>query len=50
VLVVGGLDQLVDQRGGGDAVDLDSIRGDLAGVVQQALDLAHVSVWISPCG
>ena len=31
-----------------DAVDLDSVRGDLAGVVQQALEPAHVSVWVSP--
>jgi hypothetical protein len=30
-----------------DAVDLDSIRGDLAEVVDQALEPAHVSVWIS---
>jgi hypothetical protein len=30
-----------------DAVDLDSIRDDLAGVVQKALEPAHVSVWIS---
>ena len=30
-----------------DAVDLDSVRADLAGVVQQALEPAHVSVWIS---
>jgi hypothetical protein len=30
-----------------DAVDLDSVRGDLAGVVHQALEPAHVSVWIS---
>ena len=30
-----------------DAVDLDSVRDDLAGVVQQALEPAHVSVWIS---
>jgi hypothetical protein len=30
-----------------DAVDLDSIREDLARVVQQALEPAHVSVWIS---
>ena len=29
-----------------DAVDLDSIRDDLADVVQQALEPAHVSVWI----
>ena len=31
-----------------DAVDLDSIRDDLTGAVQQALEPAHVSVWISP--
>ena len=31
-----------------DAVDLDSIRDDLAGVADQALDPAHVSVWIRP--
>jgi uncharacterized protein YndB with AHSA1/START domain len=30
-----------------DAVDLDSIRENLAHVVQQALEPAHVSVWIS---
>jgi hypothetical protein len=30
-----------------DAVDLDSVRDDLAGVVNQALEPAHVSVWIS---
>jgi len=30
-----------------DAVDLDSVRGDLAGVVHQALEPAHVSLWIS---
>jgi hypothetical protein len=30
-----------------DAVDLDSIRDDLAGVVSRALEPAHVSVWIS---
>ena len=30
-----------------DAVDLDSVRDDLVGVVQQALEPAHVSVWIS---
>jgi hypothetical protein len=33
-----------------DAVDLDSVRDDLAGVVQQALEPAHVSVWIRPGG
>jgi hypothetical protein len=31
-----------------DAVDLDTVQDDLAGVVQQALEPAHVSVWISP--
>jgi hypothetical protein len=30
-----------------DAVDLDSVRDDLAGVVHRALEPAHVSVWIS---
>ncbi len=30
-----------------DAVDLDSVRDALAGVVHQALEPAHVSVWIS---
>jgi hypothetical protein len=29
-----------------DAVDLDAVRGDLTAVVQQALEPAHVSVWI----
>jgi hypothetical protein len=28
-------------------VDLDSVRDDLASVVYQALEPAHVSVWIS---
>ena len=31
-----------------DAVDLDTICGDLARVVQAALETAHVSVWTSP--
>jgi hypothetical protein len=31
-----------------DAVDLDAVREDLAGVAQQALEPAHISVWISP--
>jgi hypothetical protein len=31
-----------------DAVDLDSVRDNLAGVVHQALEPAHTSVWISP--
>jgi hypothetical protein len=30
-----------------DAVDLDSARDDLAGVVNRALQPAHISVWIS---
>ena len=30
-----------------DAVDLDAVRDDLSGVVHQALEPAHVSVWIS---
>jgi hypothetical protein len=29
-----------------DAVDLDSVRADLAAVVENALEPAHVSVWI----
>jgi hypothetical protein len=29
-----------------DAVELDAIRDDLTGVVHQALEPAHVSVWI----
>lgn len=31
-----------------DMVELDSVRDDLAGAVQQALEPAHVSVWIKP--
>jgi hypothetical protein len=30
-----------------DAVDLDAVRGDLATVVQAALEPAHISVWTS---
>ena len=33
-----------------DAVDLDAVREDLAGVVQQALEPAHISVWMSERG
>jgi hypothetical protein len=33
-----------------DAVDLDSVQDDLARVVHQALEPAHVSVWISQRG
>jgi hypothetical protein len=31
-----------------DAVDLDTIRADLAGVVQAALEAAHLTVWTAP--
>jgi hypothetical protein len=30
-----------------DTVDLDSVRDDLAGVVQQALEPARMSIWVS---
>jgi HD superfamily phosphohydrolase YqeK len=30
-----------------DAVDLDAVQADLTGVVHQALEPAHVSVWMS---
>jgi hypothetical protein len=30
-----------------DAVDLDSVRDDLASVVEQALEPAHISLWVS---
>jgi hypothetical protein len=30
-----------------DTVDMDSVRDDLAAVVQQALEPAHISVWVS---
>ncbi len=30
-----------------DAVDLDSVQDDLASVVQEALEPAHVSVWMN---
>jgi hypothetical protein len=33
-----------------DAVDLDTVQDDLAGVVHQALEPAHVSVWMSQRG
>ena len=33
-----------------DAVDLDSVRHDLAGVVQKALEPAHISVWMNERG
>jgi hypothetical protein len=31
-----------------DAVELDAVQADLAGVVQRALEPAHISVWIRP--
>ena len=31
-----------------DAVNLDAVRDDLTGTVQQALEPAHLSVWVSP--
>jgi MYXO-CTERM domain-containing protein len=33
-----------------EAADLDSVRDDLAGVVHQTLEPAHVSLWVSPPG
>jgi hypothetical protein len=33
-----------------DAVDLDSVRDDLAGVVQKALEPAHITVWMDEHG
>jgi hypothetical protein len=33
-----------------DSVDLDSVRDDLAGTVQQALEPMHISVWVRPRG
>ena len=33
-----------------DAVDLDSVRHDLTGIVSRALEPAHVSVWIDERG
>ena len=33
-----------------DAVDLDSVRDDLAGVVHKALEPAHISVWMNERG
>ena len=33
-----------------DTADLDAVRDDLAGVVQKALEPAHISVWISQRG
>ena len=42
-------DRMVEQFAAGlkDAVDLETVRADLAGVVSQALEPAHVSVWVN---
>ncbi len=42
--------QVVSWRRLKDAVDLETVRADLAGVVSQALEPAHVSVWINERG
>jgi hypothetical protein len=31
-----------------DGVDLDTVRDDLAGVIDAALEPAHISVWVRP--
>ena len=43
-------DQTIAAFAGGlkDAVELDAVRDDLAGVVQRSLEPAHVSVWMRP--
>jgi hypothetical protein len=33
-----------------DAVDLNAVQDDLTGVVHQALEPAHVSIWVSRPG
>jgi hypothetical protein len=33
-----------------DAVDLDTVRADLTGVVHAALEPAHLSIWIAGAG
>ena len=33
-----------------DAVDLDAVQDELAGVVHQALEPAHVSLWVNERG
>jgi len=45
-------DRMVEQFAAGlkDAVDLETVRADLAGAVSQALEPAHVSVWINERG
>jgi hypothetical protein len=42
-------DRMVEQFAAGlkDAVDLETVRADLAGVVSQALEPVHVSVWVN---
>jgi hypothetical protein len=41
-------DRMVEEFAAGlkDAVDLETVRADLAGVVSQALEPAQVSVWV----
>jgi hypothetical protein len=45
-------DRMVEQFAAGlkDAVDLETVRADLAGVVSQALEPVHVSVWVNERG
>jgi hypothetical protein len=33
-----------------DAIDVEAVRADLAGVVSKALEPTHVSVWTNQCG
>ena len=42
-------DRMIEEFAAGlkDAVDLETVRADLAGVVNQALEPAHVSVWVN---
>ena len=42
-------DRMAEQFAAGlkDAVDLETVRADLAGVVSHALEPAHVSVWVN---
>jgi hypothetical protein len=45
-------DRMVEAYAAGlkDAVDVETVRADLAGVVNQALEPAHVSVWVNERG
>ena len=33
-----------------DAVDLDAVQSELTSVVQQTLEPAHISIWLTPPG